>query len=101
MANKASYSGTTHIYVLIDPRNGEVRYVGKTVDIDDRLRRHLQILENTHKSHWIRQLLKLGLTPQMEVVETVLGSGATQERQWIAKLKASGTSFEFRYPLPL
>ena len=47
------------IYTLTDPRTNIVRYIGKTKNIDDRYRRHLQksYLEkydkNTYKSNWV------------------------------------------------
>jgi len=43
----------TNIYALIDPRNNEVRYVGKTnKSIEKRLKEHLESLRlkaHTHK----------------------------------------------------
>jgi len=62
------------IYALIDPRNGELRYIGKTVrTAHRRLRRHLARCyldeAHTHKNRWLRKLLSLGLEPSIEVLE--------------------------------
>ena len=62
------------IYALIDPRSGEIRYIGKTVrTAHRRLRRHLArcYLDegDTHKNRWLRQLLALGIEPRIEILE--------------------------------
>ena len=53
------------IYGLIDPRNGELRYVGQTVRLPQlRLSQHLSIAKKGAKSYnyfWLRQLLAEGL----------------------------------------
>lgn len=64
------------IYGLIDPRSGELRYVGKTVrTAHRRLRRHLAasylMKEDTYKARWLRQLAAAGLEPEVEVLERV------------------------------
>lgn len=62
----------TALYVLKDPRNGEVRYVGKTcVQPASRFKMHIwegRTRKRTYKANWIYQLLTVGLKPQMEVV---------------------------------
>lgn len=64
----------TQIYVLIDPRNNDIRYVGKTNNITKRLVKHVcesKISTKSHKKAWINQLLKLGLKPIIEVVDVI------------------------------
>lgn len=49
------------VYGLIDPRDGELRYIGATgYDLVYRLNRHCgqESLGNTHKCNWIRELLR-------------------------------------------
>lgn len=84
---------TDHIYTLVDPRTNQVRYVGKTNNPDMRMSYHLKLREgNEGKNTWIRELLELGLTPVMNVIETVhytiprdltVESSAQRERYWI------------------
>jgi hypothetical protein len=87
----------TRIYVLKDPRDGAIRYVGKTVvslrlrlwnHTNNALARNLK----THVSAWIRQLHGLGLAPVIELIETVQHdeSWASREQHWIASNRAAG-----------
>lgn len=67
MTNK---TGT--IYTLSDPRDGAVRYVGKTTKtLLDRLGGHLASPTNPAMRVWINALGGQGLTPHIEPVTTV------------------------------
>lgn len=61
------------IYGLIDPRNSELKYIGKSCSGLRRPRRHwghaLQSDKNTKKANWIKKLLRLGLIPEVIVLE--------------------------------
>lgn len=59
------------IYGLIDPRTGEIRYVGKSCYGLDRPRRHKTLTkkEATHKANWIKELQRNGLTYEILVLE--------------------------------
>ncbi len=59
------------IYFLIDPRTGEVRYVGKTTkNLTHRLMNgHMQDLSRTHKTNWIRSLKKDNFLPEIKLVK--------------------------------
>jgi hypothetical protein len=68
--------GLCHIYVLREPRTGEVRYVGKTKRrLSDRLRQHLKDSRRqqvrSHLKYWLIALARLGLVPVIELVITV------------------------------
>lgn len=82
----------TVIYGLVDPRDGQVRYVGKTVEPQQRLYMHLWYATSgrtdTHRDRWLRVLLAAGAEPVMRVLEEVpLGvSWEERERSWIAAL---------------
>lgn len=80
---------TILLYVLVDPRDGTVRYVGKTkYTLKDRLRRHLTNPRNNHLACWVRSLKELGLTPIIEEIERVEDSNDKDwqrlERYWIS-----------------
>lgn len=84
---------TVYIYSLIDPRDGEVKYVGKARDIEDRMRTHFKDAKrrNTPKNAWLRKLRRLGLRPEVRVLEEVAKSewpGA--EKKWIAIFRKRG-----------
>jgi len=58
------------IYLLVDPNDGKVRYVGKSKNPRGRLRQHIKesmLRQNTAKKKWIRGLLKKHQAPIMEV----------------------------------
>jgi len=65
------------IYLLIDPRTSEPRYVGKTIDPEQRLKDHCKEKGTNHKNHWIASLLRNGLRPILEIVETIRNSDDT------------------------
>jgi hypothetical protein len=81
------------IYVLIDPRDGAVRYVGKTSHPCTRRSDHMSEARGStgnHRLHWLRALLALGLEPSLEVIEEVAGNGNEEERRWIAAYREEG-----------
>jgi hypothetical protein len=77
------------IYGLVDPTNDEIRYVGWTsVGLEKRLHNHMkpsELKKETHKNHWIKKLLKLGLQPSIVELEKVLYCDhGKMEEKWIA-----------------
>lgn len=81
-----------YIYHLIDPKNDEIRYVGKTIYPEHRYSKHLRDKTRTWRGKWIRSLLSRGLEPFMEIVETVPAGDdwAARERWWITKMREGG-----------
>lgn len=72
------------IYGLIDPRNGELRYVGKSTSGMRRPRAHMSLLKyetNTYKANWLRQLLVEDFKPDIEVLETYESADALVEAE--------------------
>jgi hypothetical protein len=82
------------IYTLTDPRNNEIRYIGKTVgSLKNRLCGHISAAitnkEQNHRSNWIKQLIRIDLLPEIELVEEVEENFWKQtEQYWIAQFKA-------------
>lgn len=63
---------TGYIYFLSDPRNGLVKYIGKTVhDPYKRYKDHISDKKNNKKSSWIKSLKNNGLLPAMDVLDEV------------------------------
>lgn len=87
---------TTYIYTLADPRDGFVRYVGKTTNLNERYRCHVNPAKsiNDHRTNWLRSLRKSGLTPVMEVLEEIHSDDDSAwrdaERFWIESLRCLG-----------
>jgi hypothetical protein len=82
------------IYGLIDPRDGLIRYIGKTESITVRLRGHVCDARKTDsdKARWIKELLALGLLPTVLSLEIVPveASWEEAEKRHIAEYKARG-----------
>ena len=60
-----------YFYTLKDPITNKIRYVGQTVNPDNRYRNHIyesKKLNRTHKHRWIMRLLRKNEKPIMEVL---------------------------------
>lgn len=81
----------TYIYTLSDPITGEIKYVGRTTDLEKRNKMHLAQAKKTGLRDWIRSLLDKKQKPIMRWLETVESEQAAErEFYWINKLEASG-----------
>ncbi len=62
-----------YIYALIDPRNNQVRYIGKANNPEDRYKNHYNSArdKNTHKRNWINNVRKDGLRPELLILDEV------------------------------
>lgn len=83
------------IYGLIDPRNNELKYVGKTVkSLSVRLSAHISESKRDGKSkrdRWVNKLSSLKLRPEIFVIETVESdSWKDAEKFWISYFKSLG-----------
>lgn len=87
-------SETVYIYGLYDPRDGKLRYVGKTINLQARLWDHVTKAksgEENGKSEWIGELLALNLQPEVRVLEETDEDGwAEAEKRWIADCLTQG-----------
>ncbi len=63
---------TTFIYILIDPTTNQVRYVGKSNNVNKRLEGHLLDTKKTYKANWIKSLKAKDLKPILETIDEVL-----------------------------
>lgn len=85
-------SDCVFIYGLVDPRSGEVRYVGKTMHSpeqrrDEHVREARRMERRGRRLSWIRKLTKLGMVPSVTVLDTVNENDwQTAEKDWIARL---------------
>jgi len=84
------------IYALIDPRDNEIRYVGKTKNrLTTRLGQHIEDVvykqERNWRTHWIAELLRLGYRPRIELIQEVPDEFWRQaEPYWISYYRAIG-----------
>lgn len=84
----------TFIYILIDPRTNEVRYVGKSNNPKKRLfAYHIpqSKLKRTHKECWIYSLINKNLSPILKIIEeTDLNNWCDREKYYIKHYLESG-----------
>ncbi len=82
------------IYALCCPITDAVRYIGKTINTETRLRSHMSEKKNSYKRNWITSLCKKGLKPIFRELETIIDSNdldwQERERWWISKMKEDG-----------
>lgn len=87
---------SAYIYVLIDPRTGHIRYVGKTFNLRRRFMSHISKAKKpkTFSGSWIKSLATLGLKPTMEMIEQFNADAVDDwqeaERYWISSFKFMG-----------
>lgn len=81
------------IYMLIDPRDEEIRYIGWTSrTLERRLYEHVHIVSHGRlKKEWVRQLLQCGLEPRIQVIQQVPAqSWAAAKIYWIGFFRKMG-----------
>lgn len=84
------------IYALVDPRTGDVRYVGKTSQkLRTRLRAHINRSAESrgarHCASWIASLSDIGIAPEIRALEQLPGPDWEEaEKRWIRFYRESG-----------
>lgn len=84
---------TTYIYTLTDPITNKIRYIGKTNNISQRYKAHLNKARKhqIHKANWIKYLKDKGLKPIIEIIDIVLiKDWIFWETYWISQFKTWG-----------
>lgn len=84
---------TVFIYALKEPDTGEIRYVGKSYNVQMRFRKHLSsaFVRINRKTSWIRSLLNRGTKPELEILDEVpIEHWQQWEVAWIEYFKESG-----------
>jgi hypothetical protein len=81
----------TTIYALIDPRNGELFYVGKSNNPSQRLYKHLSHPLNSGNAMRFKGITAAGLLPEIVTLEICpIGIWEDRERFWISKMRDDG-----------
>lgn len=78
---------TVYIYGLVDPVSNKIRYVGKSIDPESRLKQHIKDQSHVYRTCWIHSLLERGLKPTYIILEMVKPGNdwEVRERYWIVK----------------
>lgn len=79
-----------YIYGLKCPLSNKIRYVGKSVNPNQRFKNHInyEVKSDTHKARWLNKLIEQGLLPELIIIEET-GTKQWEEREkyWIAYYK--------------
>lgn len=90
----------TYIYSLTDPRDGLIKYIGKTSKVPiERFRQHLKAARSPKYmvSRWIAFLQRNGMTPELNIEDTCDDSEWKRyERGYIALVKSCGAKLKNR-----
>jgi hypothetical protein len=83
---------TTYIYALIDPRDGAIRYVGKSDHPHVRFFQHMNDSGGSRrKGEWIESLKSLSLKPEVKILAEVDSEDCFQEeKSWIKRMIDNG-----------
>lgn len=86
------------IYVLVDPIDGLVRYVGTSKNPNTRLKEHLRELDGDHELKvWIKGLVENKKSPLMVILDTCPSiDAALCEMKWIHHFDRFGYLFNNR-----
>ena len=82
------------IYVLLDPRDRKVRYVGQTADPRTREAEHLCSLPSGGRAYglWQKELRSLGSKPIFRVIANAFSrpQAVAVEKHWVAYFRRKG-----------
>jgi predicted GIY-YIG superfamily endonuclease len=78
------------IYGLRCPLSNKIRYIGKSVNPNQRFKNHInyEIRSDTHKARWLNKLAEQGLLPNLIIIEeTSIDQWEEREKYWISYYK--------------
>lgn len=83
---------TTYIYTLEHPITNEIRYIGKTNNLDRRLHSHWTTgyKSKTKIGNWLKSLKKLKLKPIMTIIDETTDDWQQLEMYWISQFRTWG-----------
>lgn len=82
----------TYIYILQEPDDNSVRYVGKSNNPKRRLQAHLSNKDknNSYVNNWIKSLKAKGIKPIMSIIDETEDDWQSLEMYWIEQFKVWG-----------
>jgi len=84
-----SDSDTGYVYTLSDPRTGDPRYVGATVNPRQRYHTHVTSPHSSGLAAWVRELAEQDMTPDMNIVQIDEVDGLAAAERRVLKRVAS------------
>lgn len=89
-----------YIYGLFDPTTGEIRYIGRTWNVDKRYKTHCFTIDKSPKAQWIKSLAANGQRPEVAILQECSDTSDAKraEYDWIMKvISAGGNLLNARY----
>lgn len=71
-----------YIYGLVDPETTAIRYIGKSIHPEERLRNHINEKYPCHRRNWIDSLKRKGLEPELIYLVKLEGESANDWQSW-------------------
>ena len=93
-----------YLYVLKDPVNKKVRYIGASKNPKSRYAQHLRDSRKTKKTAktqkqiWIAELLNKGLQPVIEIIEKIEDNSKARIQEEKLLIKYINTAFNLHMP---
>lgn len=83
---------TSCVYTLIDPRTNKIRYIGQSINPEQRYKQHLSCDDGSPRVHWIQELRAQGVHPKMVILESGLSvhDAPEAEMRWIRRAHSLG-----------
>ena len=74
-----------YIYSLTDPRDNQIKYIGKSIQLLKRYKQHIRYKSEIHSlAKWIIYLRNLNIIPTLNIIEeTNINNWIIRERYWI------------------
>ena len=88
----------TAIYALVDPRDGLIRYVGRSANPNRRMKDHVLARgSNELLKAWLEELIKEKVKPLMIILDTCQSEKSDEcEKHWIDHFKKFGQLLNYR-----
>lgn len=89
IGRRKSVKRISGVYALIDPRDGGIKYIGQSVDINKRYKEHCRCLKKYPVYRWVNELKSLALKPDLIVMQEH-EPPIDIEKSWIDRAKQRG-----------
>ena len=91
MIKSKNSKDTISIYGLIDPRDNQLMYIGKSKNLNKRLEEHLQDTSICPRTIWLNSLKKKGYKPKLKLIDKVsVSEGNFWENHYISLYQLRG-----------
>lgn len=80
----------TYIYTISQPVTKNVIYVGKAINVEARVKQHMNLGLYSCVTNWMKALIESELKPVFTIVDKTDSNWRELEKEWILKFIADG-----------